>query len=241
MKARRWRARSKGLTGRIRPPWGGLLSTEVKHLKLGCGMEWDSSAFAPRFTHELGAAGRMVEHFTRRRTDAWGMSEKEGTMHADARRVNGPQAHPIAELLACPPEASGLLTASAQAVDFKAADAIFRQGQLSRGLYLVVSGQLLRRSERMETRIVLGPARPGDLVELSASLGDGRHTYSLIAQTAGSLLLLPTEALEKAFTTYAPMRMHLLEELAREVSRGYVSMAYSSKMRTRRRLPPGEA
>src|SRR5215469_8960251 len=159
-------------------------------------------------------------------------------MHAEARQVDGAQAHPVAELLACPPETSGLLTASAQAADFQTGDTIFRQGQESRGLYLVVAGQLLRRAERLETRIVLGLARPGDLVELSATLGDGRHTYSLIAQTPGSLLVLPTEALEKAFTDYSPMRMHLLEELAREVSRAYASMAYASKMRTRRRFHP---
>jgi CRP-like cAMP-binding protein len=204
-------------------------------------MEWNSTAFAARFAHDLGTAGRRVEKYGLRRTGFWGMAEKEGTMHAEASRVDGAQAHPVAELLACPPETSVLLTASAQAVDFQAGDTIFRQGHLSRGLYLVVSGQLLRRAERMETRIVLGAARPGDLLELSATLGDGRHTYSLVAQTQGSLLILPKEALEKAFTTYSPMRMHLLEELAREVSRAYVSMAYASKMRTRRRFHPGEA
>jgi CRP-like cAMP-binding protein len=202
-------------------------------------MEWDSTAFAARFAHYLDPAGRRID-LGLRRTGIWDMAEREGTMHAEARRVDGAQAHPVAELLACPPETSVLLTATAQAVDFQSGDTIFRQGQLSRGLYLVIAGQLLRRAERMETRIVLGQARPGDLVELSATLGDGRHTYSLVAQTHGSLLMLPVDALEKAFRSYSPMRMHLLEELAREVSRAYVSMAYSSKMRTRRRFHPSE-
>jgi CRP-like cAMP-binding protein len=204
-------------------------------------MERVSTAFAARFAHDLDAAGRDAEYDAHRRTGIWAMWKKEGTMHAEARRVDGVQAHPVAELLACPTETSVLLTASAQAVEFQAGDMIFRQGQVSRGLYLVVSGQLLRRSERMETRILLGTAKPGDLVEIAASLGDRRHTYSLIAQTSGSLLMLPAEALEKAFTSHAPLRMHLLEELAREVSRAYISMAYSSKMRTRKRFHPAEA
>ena len=88
-------------------------------------------------------------------------------------------------------------------------------------LYLVVSGQFLRKTERLETRLTLGPARAGDLVELAAALGDGRHTYTLSAQTPGSLLLLPIEALQQAFEGYPPLRMRLLEELAREVSRAY--------------------
>lgn len=194
-------------------------------------MEWDSA----RFARVLDKAGRSLEHRGLRRTKTRVVAEKEGTMHAEARRMNGPQAHPVAELLACPPELSVLLTASAQTLEFQAGDMIFRQGQDSRGLYLVVAGQLLRRSERMETRIVLGQARPGDLVELAATLGDGRHTYSLMGQSAGSLLLLPAESIEKAFAAYPPLRMRLLEELAREVSRAYISMAYSWKMRKRRR------
>ena len=62
---------------------------------------------------------------------------------------------------------------------------------------------------------------PGQLVELAAVLGDGRHTYTLTAQTAGSVLLLPIQALSQAFQEHPPLRMQLLEELAREVSRAY--------------------
>ncbi|MGB7546642.1 MAG: Crp/Fnr family transcriptional regulator [Terracidiphilus sp.] len=144
-------------------------------------------------------------------------------MQPEARSgpMNGAATHPLAELLACPPAVGSLLNGSAQCIDFDAGDTIFRQGEAGRGLYVVVSGQLQRRAERMDTRITLGSARAGELVELAAALGDGVHTYTLRAQTTGSLLLLPIEALRLAFKTYPPLRMQLLEELAREVSRAY--------------------
>ncbi len=135
--------------------------------------------------------------------------------------MDGAAAHPLAELLACPPAVGKLLNGSAQCIDFDAGDTIFRQGEAGQGLYVVVSGQLQRRAERMDMRITLGSARAGELVELAAALGDGVHTYTLRALTAGSLLLLPIEALRLAFKTYPPLRMQLLEELAREVSRAY--------------------
>ncbi|MGA9670460.1 MAG: hypothetical protein WBQ94_14700, partial [Terracidiphilus sp.] len=75
----------------------------------------------------------------------------------------------------------------------------------------------------------------GDLVELGAALGDGPHTYTLSALTPGSLLLLPTEALNLAFQSYTPLRMQLLAELAREVSRGYFNCCKDRPTRTRRR------
>jgi len=158
-------------------------------------------------------------------------------MQAEARlkRTDPVEARPVAELLACPPETGGLLTAAAQCIDFEAGQTIFRQSSLCAGLYLVVAGQLVRRTERLETRIVLGSARPGDLVELAAALGDRRHTFSLVAQTRGSLLLLPIESLQHAFQTYPPLRMNLLEELAREVSRAYHSSSLSNRLRTRRK------
>jgi CRP-like cAMP-binding protein len=53
----------------------------------------------------------------------------------------------------------------------------------------------------------------------------------------GSLLLLPIEALHQSFESYPPMRMRLLEELAREVSRAYHACSVSSAIRTRRRRP----
>jgi CRP-like cAMP-binding protein len=152
--------------------------------------------------------------------------------------VDSVEAHPASELLACPPETGILLTSSAQSLSFAAAQVIFRQSSLCQGLYLVVSGQLLRRTGRLNTRIVLGNARPGDLLELAAVLGERHHTYSLIAQTPASLLMLPIESLHQAFKSYPPLRMKLLEELAREVSRAYRACRASKMMRTRRTISP---
>jgi CRP-like cAMP-binding protein len=100
---------------------------------------------------------------------------------------------------------------------------------------VLVAGQFLRRTERLETRLTLGISRAGELVELAAVLGDGRHTYTLSAQTSGSVLLLPMESLVEAFSEYPPLRMQLLEELAREVSRGYMASSQSRILRTRQR------
>jgi CRP-like cAMP-binding protein len=146
-------------------------------------------------------------------------------------------AHPLAELLQCPPATGSLLNGSAQCIDFDAGEIVFRQFAVCRGLYVVVSGQFLRRAERLETRLTLGPARPGDLVELAAALGDGHHTFTLAAQTLGSVLLLPMEVLNQAFEIHPPLRMQLLEELAREVSRAYLACCLNRVGTTRRRSP----
>jgi CRP-like cAMP-binding protein len=158
-------------------------------------------------------------------------------MQPDARskRWEDLAAHPLAELLACPPSTSHLLTASAQSMDFESGRVIFSQSSLCLGLYLVVSGQLVRRAERMEMRLTLGTARSGDLLELAAVLGDRLHTYTLVAQTAGSILLLPIDALYQSFQSHPPLQMRLLEELAREVSRAYHLCSLTSLSRTRRR------
>lgn len=140
--------------------------------------------------------------------------------------------HPLAELLACPPGIAGVLNGAAECIEFDAGDTLFRQSSFCRGLYVVISGQLLRKAERMDARLTLGIARPGDLVELAAALGDGYHTYTITAQTPGSALLLPIDALRQAFESYPQLRMQLLEELAREVSR-----AYESSCAARRRGP----
>jgi CRP-like cAMP-binding protein len=126
------------------------------------------------------------------------------------------------------------LTASAQSVAFEAGDIVFRQAGPCKALYVVVQGRLLRRTDRLETRVTLGLARPGDLVELAAALGEPQHTYSLVAQTPGMLLQLPIEALHRAFDSYPPLRMRLLEELAREVSRGYALCTQGLWGRSRR-------
>jgi CRP-like cAMP-binding protein len=152
-----------------------------------------------------------------------------------ARRIEAVQPHPLAELLACPAATGNLLNGSAQCLDFDSGETVFRQHGLCRGLYVVVSGQFLRKTERLEMRLTLGPARAGDLVELAAVLGDGRHTYSLSAQTPGSVLLLPTEALNLAFQDCPQLRMQLLEELAREVSRAYIVCCMNRTPRAHRR------
>ena len=122
-------------------------------------------------------------------------------------------------------------------ISFSSGETIFSQSGACQGLYLVVSGQLMRRTERLSMRVTLGMARQGDLVELAAALGDRVHTYTLIAQTPGSVLLLPIDALQQAFQSYPPLRMRLLEELAREVSRAYHLCTLTNLSRARRRGP----
>jgi CRP-like cAMP-binding protein len=144
------------------------------------------------------------------------------------------QARPLAELLECPPGTAKVVNGATESISVDVGQIVFRQSGICRGLYVIVSGQFLRRTERLETRINLGIARSGDLIELAAALGDCRHTYTLSAQTQGSLLLLPLAALNQAFEAYPPMRMRLLEELAREVSRSYEASCLSRLPKTRR-------
>lgn len=159
-------------------------------------------------------------------------------LEARSQRFEAVSTHPLAELLACPASTSSLLTASAQSIGFEAGDVIFSQSASCRGLYVIISGQLLRRADRHAARLTLGTARSGDLVELAAALGDRIHTYTLVAQTQGTVLLLPIDALQQAFQSYPPLRMRLLEELAREVSRAYHLCSLTHLKRTRHR---GEA
>ena len=182
------------------------------------------------------AAGRLVAAPTRRRASAREKTEVEVDLQREARsrRVEAVQAHPVAELLECPPAIGLLLNRASQCLSFEAGEVVFRQSGICRGLYLVITGQFLRRAERLETRLMLGPARAGDLVELAATLGDRHHTYTLAAQTAGTVLMLPIEALTQAFQSYSPLRMRLLEELAREVSRAYNVCCSSRVARSRR-------
>ncbi len=156
---------------------------------------------------------------------------------ASYRRMAAVAAHPLAELLECPQEAGDLLHGSALCLELDAGETVFRQGEVCQGLYVVVSGQFVRKAERLKSRVTLGPARAGDLVELAAALGDGRHTYTLSAVVSGTLLMLPMEALQQAFQSFPPLRMRLLEELAREVSRAYISCSIGWPAHTRRREP----
>ena len=166
----------------------------------------------------------------------WKPAQGEGSVEKEARSrwADPVAAHPLSELLSCPSETGSVLTASVLTLAFDAGQIVFRQGSSCEGLYLVVQGQLLRRSERLDTRITLGMARPGDLVELAAALGEPRHTFSLVAQTPGLLMQLPLGALQRAFESHPPLRMRLLEELAREVSRAYILCGQAWWGRTRR-------
>ena len=180
-------------------------------------------------------AGRRLAGSTRRETGHG--AKGEGSMQAQARsgRLDAVAPHPLAELLECPPATGSLLNGSAACIDFDAGDLVFRQSDVCRGLYVLISGRFLRKTERMEARLTLGAVRAGELVELSAALGDGRHTYTLTAQTPGSALLLPIKALSEAFQQYPPLRMQLLEELAREVSRAYQMCRLTRSTEVRRR------
>jgi CRP-like cAMP-binding protein len=150
-------------------------------------------------------------------------------------RLEGVAARPLAEILNCPPETGHVLNAAAACINFEPGAIVFRQGDACSGLYVVVSGQFLRKTQRLEARLTLGPARPGDLLEIAAALGDVRHTYTLTALTPASVLMLPLDALNQAFSGYPTMRMQLLEELAREVSRCYTASCKTRTIRLRGR------
>lgn len=150
-------------------------------------------------------------------------------------RLAAAAARPLAELLECPQEAGKLLGSETRCVEFEAGQVVFRQNELCKGLYVAVSGDFVRKAERFEMRVTLGSARPGDLLELAAVLGDRHHTYTLNAVGPGSMLLVPIEALQRAFEGYPPLRMRLLEELAREVSRAYITSCLTRVVPTRRR------
>ena len=149
-------------------------------------------------------------------------------------RLAAAAAHPLAELLECPQDAGQLLTSASRCINIDAGEAVFRQSEICKGLYVVVSGDFVRKAERFQMRVTLGSARPGDLVELAAALGDGHHTYTLTALTPGSVLMLPIDELQHAFENHPPLRMRLLEELAREVSRAYITCCMTRVMPARR-------
>jgi CRP-like cAMP-binding protein len=151
----------------------------------------------------------------------------------ERRDVAAPR--PIAELLACPPAVGNMLNASAESLEFDAGDIIFHQNDLCRGLYVPISGYLLRKAARLDARLTLGTVRAGEVVELAAMLGDVRHTYTLIGQSKGTAMRLPKEALNRAFELYPTLRMRLLEELAREVSRAYGMCSAEKLSRLRHR------
>ena len=166
--------------------------------------QWKQATRSPRARH---TASKMTNHQLEQRIE----------------RLAAAAAHPLAELLECPQEAGQLLTSVSRCIAVDAGEPVFRQNGSCKGLYVVVSGDFVRKAERLQMRVTLGTARPGDLVELAAALGDGHHTYTLTAVTPGSVLMLPIDALRHAFESHPPLRMRLLEELAREVSRAYIT------------------
>ncbi len=183
---------------------------------------------------EAGAMQTRVVQ-TRNGKPEGGTGEGAGQAEAMSERIEAVAAHPLAELMECPAEAGNLLNGAARCIEFDTGEVVFRQHGICEGLYVVVGGMFVRKAERLMSRLTLGPARSGDLVELAAALGDGRHTYTLSAQTPGSLLLLPIESLKQVFENYPPLRMRLLEELAREVSRAYLSCWQHRTIHVRRR------
>ena len=149
-------------------------------------------------------------------------------------RLAAAAAHPLAELLECPQEAGSLLSSETRCIEFEPGQVVFRQQETCKGLYVVVSGDFVRKAERFEMRVALGSARPGDLLELAAVLGDALHTYTLSAVGSGSMLRMPIEGLHRAFESYPPLRMRLLEELAREVSRATITCCLTRVVPARR-------
>jgi CRP-like cAMP-binding protein len=152
----------------------------------------------------------------------------------------GAAPHPIAELLACPATVGNMLNASAECIEVVTGDVVFHQNEICRGLYVVIAGYLLRKATRLDARLTLGTVRAGEIVELASMLGDVRHTYTLVAQSQGTLMRLPREALSRAFQQFPSLRMKLLEELAREVSRAY-GMCYATRLAGMRRRTPANA
>jgi len=140
---------------------------------------------------------------------------------------------PLTELLACPGSLEQRIGASSERRDYKAGDQVFCQGEKCEGLFLLLAGEFCRSSYRRDKRVNLGVLHPGDLVELAAVLGDGGYNYSLQATTDATALLFPIAILRGAFQEYSPLRMHLLEELGREVSRAYGSVYVQRKTRNR--------
>ena len=140
---------------------------------------------------------------------------------------------PLAELLACPGPIANQLGGSAQRKEYSAGEMIFLQNSESEGLYLLLAGEFYRSADRRDKRVALPPLHTGDLAELAAVLGESGHTYSLMAAVPSACLLFPRPSLMKAFAEYPPLRMRLLEELGREVSRAYRSVSIPRRTRAR--------
>jgi CRP-like cAMP-binding protein len=162
------------------------------------------------------------------------MKERNSMLsHEERQEMHAVEPRPLTELLACPGPLEQMLGATSERRDYAAGDVIFSQGEESAGLYLLLAGEFSRAAQRREKRLSLGILRAGDLVELAAVLADGRHSYSLVATCNAAALLFPMSTLRTAFQEYPPLRMHLLEELGREVSRAYGLVYLPRKTRIR--------
>jgi CRP-like cAMP-binding protein len=153
--------------------------------------------------------------------------------HEDRRSAPRPVPRPLTELLACPGPLEQRLGACSVRRDYRPGDPVFLQGQKCDGLYLLLAGEFCRSTQRKEKRLNLGILHSGELVELSAVLGDEIHNYTLLSVTNAAALVFPMNTLKVAFEEYPPLRMHLLEELGREVSLSYGAVVLPRKTRMR--------
>jgi CRP-like cAMP-binding protein len=140
---------------------------------------------------------------------------------ARSRQLDALAPRPLVELMRCPSSTASLLSCDSQFFDFELGEVVFHQSDNCRGLYLILTGQFQRTTARFGKRLNLGLSCPGDIVELAAALSKDPHTYTLSALSSGAVVMLPIEALRRAFQTYPPLQMQMLQELAREVSRAY--------------------
>lgn len=157
-------------------------------------------------------------------------------MQFNSDKLTSPMAvsQPLNLLLSCPTEIEQRLGAATERRNYLDGEILFEQSKPCDGLYLILAGEFARVTERWETRLTLTSLRAGDLVELAAILGEGKHTSTAIATVPSAALVFPRSALEEAFASYPPLRMHLLEELGREVSRAYTMLSFGRGVRTRK-------
>ena len=74
------------------------------------------------------ASGRWNAAVTYRREEERGRGDAAMSAEIRSRIFAGAAAHPVSELLACPPATSNMLTAAAQTIPFESGEVIFRQG-----------------------------------------------------------------------------------------------------------------
>ena len=186
-------------------------------------MEPGSSQVRSTRSTRQGPAGRWIARATRRRTGDRAEARGDGTMQPEARFGHAEAAaHPLAELLECPPAIGNLLNASAQYARLR-----------NRGDGLS-PGRALPRALRGGFRAAV--AQDG-APEYAADAGTGarRETWwNWRPRWAMDIILIRSRRKlrrrccccrssrsSRLSRRYPPLRMQLLEELAREVSRAY--------------------